>query len=368
MKFVCNPLALSEALNIVSKAIPVKPTIPILEGINIYAHGTTLTLTATDMEMFIERKLPAEILLEGELVVSGRIFTEFIRKLTELDTITIEKVGNNLLNICYGENETAIQCLNEETYPEIRQIDDDSSFSIREGDLKDTIERAVFCVAVEDSRPILKGCLMEVKNAVLTAVALDGYRLAVSKCGVNDYKGDIKIIIPGKNLTEIAKVLTDSNEIIKVNIQKNNIMFDLGHTRITARLMEGEFLQYEKIIPITSQTTITVKKAEIENGLGRASLIARDMKNNYSKLSISNGMITIKSNSEVGNFRENVSCKMEGKDIEIAFNSRFLFDAFNRIKEDYIKIDFNGSSAPALILPLEGERFKYIILPVRLAG
>jgi DNA polymerase-3 subunit beta len=368
MKFVCNPLALSEALNIVSKAIPNKPTIPILEGINIYAQGTTLTLTATDMEMFIEKKMPAEILLEGELVVSGRIFTEFIRKLTDLDTISIEKVGNNLLNIHYAENETTIQCMNEDTYPEIRQIDDDSYFTIREGDLKDTLERTVFCVAVEDSRPILKGCLIEVKDAVLTAVALDGYRLAITKCSVKEYHGDIKIIIPGKNLSEITKVLTDSDDIIKVNIQKNNIMFDLGHTRITARLMEGEFLQYEKIIPVSKQTSVVVNKTEIENGLGRAFLIARDMKNNYSKLSIGNGMITIKSNSEVGNFRENVICKTEGKDLEIAFNSRFLFDAFNHIKEDYIRIEFNGSCAPALILPLEGEKFKYIILPVRLVG
>jgi len=368
MKFVCNPLALSEALNVVSKAIPGKPTIPILEGINIYAHGSTLTLTATDMEMFIEKKLSAEILLEGDLVVSGRIFTEFIRKLTDLDSISIEKLGNNLLNIHYGENETTIQCLNEETYPEIRQIDDDSFFSIREGDLKDTLERALFCVAVEDSRPILKGCLIEVKDAVFTAVALDGYRLAITKCSVKEYKGDIKIIIPGKNLSEIVKILTESNDDVKVNIQKNNIMFDLGHTRITARLMEGEFLQYEKIIPVTSQTSIIVRKSEMEDGLGRASLIARDMKNNYSKLSLGNGMITIKSNSEVGNFRENVACIIEGKDLEIAFNSRYLFDAFNRIKEDQIKIEFNGSSAPALILPLMGERFKYIILPVRLVG
>ncbi|MDD3946625.1 MAG: DNA polymerase III subunit beta [Clostridia bacterium] len=367
MKFSCNPDALSDALNIVSKAIPNKPTIPILEGIKLVAQGSTLILSATDMEMFIEKKINADILLEGELVVSGRIFTEFIRKLSDLDSITIEKFAENL-NIYYGDNETAIQCLNEDTYPEIRQIDDDSYFMIKEGVLKETIERAIFCVAVEDSRPILKGCLLEIKDNVLTAVALDGYRLAVAKCGVTEQKGDIKIIVPGKHLNEIAKVLGESEEIFKVNIQKNNIMFDLGHTRITARLMEGEFLQYEKIIPVTNQTSIVIHKEEMERGLGRASLIARDMKNNYSKLSISNDMIIIKSNSEVGNFRENVACKQSGKDLEIAFNSRFLFDAFNRIKEDYIKIEFNGSSAPALITPLEGEKFKYIILPVRMIG
>lgn len=367
MKFSCNPLALSEALNIVSKAIPNKPTIPILEGIRIFAEGTSLIFTATDMEMFIEKKIPAEILLEGELVVSGRIFTEFARKLADLDTVTIEKVGDNL-NIHYGDNETAIQCLNDDTFPEIRQIDDDNYFVIKEGMLKDTLERALFCVAVEDSRPILKGCLIEVKDAVLTAVALDGYRLAVAKCGVTEHKSEVKIIVPGKNLGEIAKILSDGEDLIKVNIQKNNIMFDMGHTRITARLMEGEFLQYEKIIPISGQTSVVVNKTEIENGLGRASLIARDMKNNYSKLSISNNLITIKSASEVGNFRESVACKQEGKDLEIAFNSRYLFDAFNRIKEDHIKIEFNGSSAPALITPIDGEKFKYIILPVRMIG
>lgn len=367
MKFNCHPLALSDALNIVSKAISSKPTIPILEGIKIVASGSFLTLTATDMEMFIEKKLAAEILLEGELVVAGKIFTDFVRKLTELDSITIEKVADSL-NIHYDGNETVIQCLSEDAYPDIKQIQDDSYFVIKESALKETIESAIFCVAVEDSRPILKGCLLEVKDYTLSAVALDGYRLAIAKSGIADCKGEIKIVIPGKNLGEIAKILGESEEKVRVNIQSNNVLFDLGHTRITARLIEGEFLQYEKIIPVTSQTTITVQKEDIEKGLGRASLIARDMKNNYSKLSIANNTITIKSNSEVGNFRESVTCKQEGKDLEIAFNSRFLFDAFNRIKEDYIKIDFNGSSAPALITPIEGERFKYIILPVRIIG
>lgn len=367
MKFTCNPLSLSEALNIVSKALSQKPTIPILEGIRLVAEGTTLTLSATDMELFIEKRINAEILLEGELVVSGRIFTDFVKKLTDLDTIAIERQGENL-NIHYGDNETTIQCLNEDTYPEMSPVDDEKYVVIKEGSLKDLVERTVFCVASEDARPILKGCLIEVKDAIMTAVALDGYRLAVSKCSVEDQKGDIKIVVPGKSLSEIAKVLGEGDDNIKVNIQKNNIMFDLGHTRITARLMDGEFIQYEKIIPVANQTSITVNKNEIEGGLGRASLIARDMKNNYSRLSIANSIITIKSASEVGNFRENVPCKQEGKDLEIAFNSRFLFDAFNRIKEDFIKIDFNGSSAPALITPLEGEKFKYIILPVRLVG
>lgn len=367
MKFFCNPSELSDALTVVSKALPSKNTIPILEGIKILAEGATVTLTATDLELFIEKKIKAEIKLEGETVVIGRFFTDFIKKLINIPEIELEKIEERIV-IRYGDNETEIQCLNEDTFPLISPVDSEKSFIVKESDLKDVLDRTMFCVAMDDTRPILKGCLLEVEEDTLTAVALDGYRLAVSKTPVKEAKGEISIIVPGKTLNEISRIFADSEDEIKVNVQKNNILFDLDHTKITTRLIEGEYLQYKKIIPISYGTNIVINKNELEDGLDRASLIVRNKKNNYLKLTINNNSIVIKSNSEVGSIRESLKCTLEGKDIEIAFNSKYLFDALNKIKEDYIRIEFTGSNAPAVIKPIEGDKFKYIILPVRLLG
>lgn len=367
MKFFCNPLELADALGTVSKALSTKTNIPILEGIKILAEGTTVTLTATDLELFIEKKIKAEIKLEGETVVLGRFFADFMRKLVNLSSVELEKIDERLV-IRYGENETEIQCLNEDTYPSQNQVDDDMSFVIKECDMKEALDKTLFCVATDDSRPILKGCLLEVKEDYMTAVALDGYRLAISKTAVKEQKGNINIIVPGKTLTEISRILSESQDEIKVNVQKNNILFDLGHTTITTRLIEGEYLQYNKIIPVNYNTNIVIKKNDLEDGLDRASLIVRNKKNNYLKLSIGNNSIVIKSNSEFGSIRESLACTLEGRDIEIAFNSKYLFDALNKIKEDYIRIEFTSSNAPAVIKPIEGDAFKYIILPVRLLG
>lgn len=368
MKFICSPADLSEALAVVSKAIPTKVTIPLLEGIKILAEGDTITLSATDMEMYIEKKIKAQIKLEGETVVLGKFFAEFIKKLSDKDQIEIEKTDDKLM-VRYGDNEGEIQCMNEDTYPTITQVDDDNYFVIKEGDFKKLLDGSLFCFAMDDSRPVLKGCLLEInKDNVLTSVTLDGYRLAICKSAVSEAKGDLRIIISGKTLLEISKILTENNDNIKVNIQKNNILIDLGHTRITTRLMEGDYLNYENIISKNITATVVVNKAELSGGLDRASLISRNKKTNFLRLSISDKQITIRSNGDVGSIRETISCTLEGKEIEVAFNSKYLFEALNHVTEDFIRIDISSSNSPVSINPLEGSAFKYIVLPVRMLG
>jgi DNA polymerase-3 subunit beta len=355
-------------LNVVSKALSLKNSIPILEGIQIKAHGSTVTLTATDYELFIERRVHADIKLEGEAVVLGRIFTDFIKKLTHLSTVNIEKKDDKLY-IQYAGNETDIQCFNDEIYPEVqKESGENAYFYIKETDFKEALEKTLFCVAQDDTRPVLKGCLIEVKDGEMTTVALDGYRLALYKKEVKENKGDIKMIVLGKMLYEISKITEDNETEIKVSVQEKNVYLDLGHTKITTRLMEGDFIQYNKIIPANFTTLVEINKNELEQGLDRASLMLKNKKNNYLKLSINNNLVIIKTNSDYGSIRESIPCKLEGKDMEIAFNSKYLYEALNRVKEDYIRIEFTTSNSPAVLKPMDGEKFKYIILPVRLLG
>ncbi|MBO5773398.1 MAG: DNA polymerase III subunit beta [Clostridia bacterium] len=368
MKFICNTEEFANATSTVSKAIAAKPNIPILEGIKLSVEGDVVTISATDLELFIETKIKASVKIEGECVVNGKFLNEFVKKLTYLDEIELEKLGNSL-SIKYGDNETEIQCLEEDTYPEIRKVSDEVFFKVKEGDLKEAIDAISYCVAQDDNRPILKGILLDLAGETLTTVALDGYRLGYAKCEVVDSsKGEYKIIIPGKTLAEISKILEEGDKIIKVTMQKNIVLFDLGNTIITTRLIDGDYIDYKKLIPTTFTTHITIEKDALMSGLDRASLVAKKHKHNYLKLSISGNVMEINSNSDISKIRETVNCALEGKDLDIAFNSRFLADALNKIKEDFIDFKFSGATSPTIIVPKEGDKFLYMVLPIRMLG
>lgn len=366
MKFICNPVELSDALTIVSKALSPKVAIPILEGIKLSVLGDTVTLSATDIDLYIEKKIKARVQLEGDTVVPGRFFTDFIKKLTDLDEIEVVNYDKEL-KIIYNGNQTIIKPFDEDTFPEFKEGEELNSFTVKQNDLKDVLDRTIFCVAVDETRPILKGCLFHVKEDSLTTVALDGYRLAICKCPV--VTGDVvsKIVVPGKNLLEISRILEDTDEVVNISIQKNIIKFSLEHTTISTRLIEGDFISYENIIPKDTVAKMVINKEMFENGLDRASLIARKRKNNYIKLDIEENSMTINSEAESMSIKETIPCKLAGENIVIAFNSKYLFDAFAKIREDYINMMFVSSNAPSIITPTEGDKYKYVILPVRLA-
>lgn len=365
MKIFCNPEDLSNALNIVSKALPSRPSIPILEGIKMLVVGETITLSATDLDLFIETKIRARVLIEGEVVIPGRFLTDFIRTLKDLSEIEIESYDKKI-KINYENNETEITGFDYESFPSPAEDDALSTFKIKERDFKDVIETTIFCVAVDETKPILKGCLLEVKEDELTAVALDGYRLAISKTQVMAAEERVSAIVPGKTLGEIAKILSESDEKITVSLHKNKIKFIIGKTIITTKLIEGNFIPYENIIPREAKAKITVNKNMLEKGLERVSLIARKRNNNYIQLDIEETSLKISSDADAMAIKEEITCKLEGENMLIAFNSKYLNDAFSKVKEDFINILFTGSNAPAIIVPTEGEAYKFIVLPVRL--
>jgi len=351
MKFICGTKELSDALNIVCKAISGKANIPILEGIKMSAYGDEVTLMATDLELYIRTKIKADIKLEGETVVTGRIFADFMRKVSD-DEVTVEKYSSTL-----SVNVSEFQCMDDDAYPEPRAIGGENGFTAKDKELKEVIDGVIFCASQDDTRAILRGCKFSIEGDELVAVALDGFRLAVTRCRVFGVTG------------EPVKIIGEDDMDVRVTADKNQVLFDLGSTLITTRLLEGEFYQYRKIVPQSSPgTSVMVNKEALTTSLDRASLVAKNKKN-YVKLSVSGNTISIDSASEQGKIHESVACSaVEGKDLDIAFNTRFLFDAFSRIKEDFIKLSFYSSTAPALILPKEGDKYLYLVLPVRLVG
>ena len=362
----CQGIELSDALLKVSKAISNKITNPILEGIKIIAEDQTLTLSATDTELSIEKKIKADIKVEGETVVPGRFITEFVKKLTN-SIIELEVNERNQLTIRYDDSESMIQCYNPIEYPGFKRVRTDEFFGITQRDFKTCVNKSIFSVALDDTRPILKGVLFDINEKELNVVALDGYRLARVKKTINSSLKK-SIVVPARSLSELNKLIDDDDEILNIYIDDYTIMADLGDTKVTSRLLEGDYINYRQIVPANYETFVIVNKEQFEEALERATLLSRTNNSNFVKFDIKENTLCITSNSELGNIKENIPVNVAGKDLVISFNPRYFLESLRVNTNEFVKICFNKSSTPCVIVPTEEDEFLYLILPVRVIG
>ena len=364
MKLVCDGLDLSDAVIKVSKAINPKTTNPILEGIKLVAEDGTLTLSATDYELSIEKKIKADIKIEGETVVPGRFFSEFVKKLTN-EKIELTLNDNNQLIIKYCDSEGYIQCMNSLEYPSLKKIDNGDYFGIAQKDFKTLINKSNFAVALDDSRPILKGCLLEVEGNNLRGVALDGYRLAFIQKPVVASSGKIRVVVPARSLNEVSKILEDSDDIINVYIHQNNLMVDLKNTKIVTRLIDGEFLNYSQIISNSFSSKITVNKAQLEQALERAALLSKVGQNNLVKFDIKERNMVISSNSpEIGKVEEKMVVDSDDE-ISISFSSKYMLDSIKSFETTNVMLCMNNDNSPIIIKSEEDESLIQLVLPIK---
>ncbi len=366
MQVVCDGAALGAATLKVIKAISTKTTNPILEGIKITAEDDKLILSATDLELGIEKTIKAQVKDEGEIVVPGKFFSEFVKKLSNEQIELILDEQRNQLKICYTDSESYLQCLNTLEFPNLKIIEDGEYFTISQKNLRALINKTIFAVALDDSRPILKGCLFEIEDNNVTAVAIDGYRLALVKKPIEKTTAKTSIIIPARSLKEIANLIEDVDDTIDVYVQKNFMMVDLNDTKIITRLFDGDFINYQQILPKDFTTNVTVNKLQLEDALDRTSILSRIDRNNLVKFDIKDKLLTLTSNSDIGNIKENISISLKGNDIIIAFNSRYFTESLRVIPDEFVKISFNMPSSPCIITPTEGDEYIYLILPVRI--
>ena len=364
MYFKCDGLDLSEAINKVIKATSTKTTAPILEGIKLSAHNDSLVLSATDLELSIQKTIKAEVISDGETVVPGKLFSEYLRKLTN-EQISFELNDKNQLKISYTDSVGYIQCMDVVEFPEIKNVDKEAYFEVSKNVLKGLINKVLFAVATDDSRPILKGIKFEIINKEIKLVALDGYRLSIASQKVNNATDDFTFVVPGRSLSEISKML-EGDEIVKVYIHSNNLMLDMEDTVVTTRLLEGQFINYKQILSTNFTTTVTINKSQLEDAIERASILSKVDKNNLVKFDIKENVLTLTSDSEIGNVKENITVAMKGSDITIAFNSKYFTDCLRAVDDEFIKINFTNAILPCIITPSEGEEYLFLILPVRM--
>jgi len=368
MKLILGGNDLADAVSKVFKAVPAKTTNPILEGIKLKAHKGCLTLTATDTELSIEKTISADIKIEGEIVVPGRFFSEFVKKLNR-EQIELSLDQNNRIKIRYGDSEGTLQCQSANEYPQIASLDEGQFFEIIRSEFKDLISKTAFSVCQDDSRPILKGLLLEVDNVSLTGVALDGYRLAKCQKPIEKTSAMMSAVVPSRCINEIAKLIDDSTESLTVTIQKNYLKVDLDHTVIISRLLDGEYINYKQIIPSDFSSVITLPCDQFEDALDRAILLSRIDRNNLVKYDISGDTMIVSSNSDIGTVNEKLPIKLNGADLTIAFNARYFTELLKYLGSDNINIKFTGAVTPCIVEPSgTGEYLMYLILPVRMIG
>lgn len=363
MKLVCEGIDLSEAVLKVVKACATRTTVPVLECIKLSAENDKLTLSATDGEISIIKTIGAEIYEEGSICVPGRYFSDFIKKLEDLQ-ITLISDGKRL-DLEYADSTSSMQVLSADDFPKIDLDISAGSFTLKTKDLKKFISSTAFCCAADDSRPILKGCQFVIEGDEICVTSLDGFRLATVSGKIISSTGNMEIICPARTLGEIDKMIPDSEENTQIFVQQGMILVSSGNTVLTSRLYGGEFIKKENIIAKNYSTTVTVDKNKFGASIDRAAILVRNDRNSLIILDINSDGIVVSSNSEIGNLNEPVKAETEGKDIKIAMNSKFLIEAVHALDEDKIVLSFNNYIQPFICQNYENKDKLYLILPVR---
>ncbi|MGI5965923.1 MULTISPECIES: DNA polymerase III subunit beta [Anaerotruncus] len=364
MNIIVNKQMLVEAVGNVSRAVSSKNTLAALEGVLMKAKEGRLYLTGYDLELAISTSIEARVQQEGEIVLSAKLFLDMIRRMPseEISITTDEKY----LTVIKGSmTEYTILGIPAAEYPELPSVSQTTNIALNQSTLKNMINQTLFAVAVSDAKPVHTGSLFDVKGGELNVVSVDGYRLALRREKVS-FEQDMMFIVPGKSLSEVSKLLKDEDSPIEISVSKRHIIFQVGEYQIISRLLEGEFLDYKAAIPSGAATTVKIGARDLINAIDRASLLISDNIKSPLRLNFSDGLIKISCSTAIGKAYDEITCNQTGDGVEIGFNSRYMLDALKASECDEIQMVINGPLSPIKIVPLEGDAFTFLVLPVRL--
>ena len=365
MKLVFQKDALLNGINIVSKAIPSKTTMSILECILIDASASEIKLTGNDMELGIETKVEGQILERGKIALDAKLFYEIIRKLSD---------GFSQVFITSDERfNTTIECENSlftiqgrdgEEFSYLPYIERDQYICLSQFTLKEAIRQTIFSISPNDSNKMMAGELFEVKDDNLKVVSLDGHRISIRNIKLKDHYSDIKVIVPGKTLSEISKILTGDNEKeVLIYFSHNHILYEFDDTIVVSRLIDGEYFKIDHMLSSDYETRVKVNKRDFMDNIDRAMILIRDSDRKPIILNVEENNVNMKVKSSFGSMNADVIAHKTGKDIMIAFNPKFLIDALKVIDDEEVELYMMNPKSPCFIRDEEGT-YIYLILPV----
>lgn len=365
MKIIINQKTLANKIGIAQKAINSKTTIELLKGILLVAKNDQLKITGYDAEIGIETYTQAEVQEEGEIVVDARLFGDIIRKLPD-SFVELETDNENNIYINCVNSKFKIKGYPAKEFPKLPDVEDGALCDIPQELLKNMIKQTVFAISQDQTKPILMGELLEIQDGNISLVAIDGYRLAVRTSNFENPIQNVKVIIPGKTLIDVNSLLT-SEESIGLGFNEKNAVFMIKDTKIITRLLEGDFIDYKKLLPKEYNTKVKLNTRDLLDSIERASLLSQTEKNNLIKLSIRDEIMAITSNTEKGNVYEEVALELDGDYLDIAFNSRYFIEGLKNIESEEIFIELTTNVNPCIIKPSNGTDYTYLLLPVRVS-
>lgn len=363
MHIICDKSKLIEGMNIVMKAIPGKTTMMILECVVIEVKDNQIKLIANDLQLGIETLIDGEIKQEGSVAVGAKVFFEIIRKLPS-DNVSITVDEEYHMNISCGKAKFNIMAKATDEFPYLPNIVKDKNVNISQFTLKDIIRQTVFSISDNENAKVMTGELFEIHDSELKVVSLDGHRISIRKVKLNQSYDDVSVIIPGKTLIEISKIINGGmDDEVSIFFTDKHVLFEFEDTIVLSRLIEGEYYKIDKMLSTDYETKVTVNKREMLECIDRSTLLLKESDKKPVIIDVQDNYMKFAMNSAIGSMDEDIDASKEGKDILIGFNPRFLMDALRVIDEDEITMYMINPKAPCFIRDQE-ETYIYLILPV----
>lgn len=363
MKLVCSKSNLLTGVQIVSKAVPSKTTMSILECILIDATQGQIKLTANDMEIGIETVIDGEVVEKGIIALDAKIFSDIVRKLPDSD-ITIETDSSFKTTITCEKAKFNIIGKSGEDFSYLPEIERNDSIVVSQFTLKEVVRQTIFSIADNDNNKLMTGELFEINEDELKVVSLDGHRISIRKIKLKNSYGNKKVVVPGKTLSEVSKILSgDTDKDVNIFFTDKHVLFEFDQTIVVSRLIEGEYFRIEQMLSSDYETKVKVNKRELLDCIDRATLLIKEGDKKPIIINITDQDMELKINSTVGSMDESMDIQKSGKDLMIGFNPKFMIDALRVIDDEEIDMYLVNPKAPCFIKDAE-EHYIYLILPV----
>lgn len=363
MKIICTKSNLVKGVNIVSKAVPSKTTMPILECILIDATTDIIKFTANDMELGIETTVEGDILEKGVIAIDAKIFSEIVRKLPD-NEVVIECDNNLQTTITCEKAKFNISCKSGEDFSYLPFVEKTETITLSQFTLKEIIRQTIFSIADNDSNKLMTGELFQIQDNMLKVVSLDGHRISIRKTELKDVYQSRKVVVPGKTLMEVSKILYGEVENeVTISFTSNHIVFEFDNTVVVSRLIEGEYFRIDQMLSSDYETKVKINKKEFLNCIDRATLLVKEGDKKPIIINILDDVMELKIKSQIGSMNEEIMISKEGRDLLIGFNPKFLIDALRVIDDEEVTLYLMNSKAPCFIKD-DNENYIYLILPV----
>ena len=362
MKISCSKGNLLKSVNIVMKAVPSKTTMPILECILIDASAGDIKFTSNDMELGIETKVEGTIIEKGIIALDAKIFSEIVRRLPENEVVITTDEKLNTLITC-EKAKFNIPGKSGEDFSYLPFIERDECITLSQFTLKEIIRQTIFSIAANENNKLMTGELIQIQEDTLRIVSLDGHRISIRKVQLKEAAKDRKVVVPGKTLNEISKILSgEAEDMVHIFFTDSHIVFEFDET-VVSRLIEGEYFKIDQMLSSDYETKVKINKREFLNCIDRATLLVKESDKKPIIIQISDGSMELQIDSQIGSMDEEIDIEKEGKDILIGFNPKFLIDALKVIDDEEVSIYLMNPKAPCFIKD-EEEQYIYLILPV----